>query len=472
MTNHAWGLELVLLVSLLAGACGNEETGANVGAAGSTLSTTSSTSSMPTGGHGGELGGGGSAGAAGGSGGAAGGSGGPSAHVTVLVYRFDGSPAADEPVVVNDATGAIVATTQTGADGTAQAEVPAGGLVALYPTGQYESHTMQAVVDPPDGSTIHLIAWGGSPFTIPASTTFHVTATGYPAETATLEMRDCMAVTTTPVTGAVTEADVQDANCLYPSNTVLVIARDAAQSALTWGVADGVPESPGNVVPLSITVADPAFMTFSETIAPIDPNASDARAWLTGGGGAAPVYMLTMAAAPPAPTESWSSTFPDGGFGFQLEEMVTYDEGASARHAHRLQYGMPLPPSSTFDPTTLAPVYLDPVDVSDPLHPVVTWSVDPGSSGDAVKVTFGRGNVSLRYEITSAAGGPSSLRLPDVPASLPDYSPTSHPPLDWGDGRVEFVDQAGEDGWPGFYLFTDFWVGPGTALVSSEGYIP
>jgi hypothetical protein len=45
-------------------------------------------------------------------------------------------------------------------------------------------------------------------------------------------------------------------------------------------------------------------------------------------------------------------------------------------------------------------------------------------------------------------------------------------PIVWGGSRVELVDQVGQDGWPWYYVFTDFWYGPGVAMVTSEGYIP
>lgn len=426
-----------------------------------------------TGGSGGSAGGPGGMAGSGGSG-ASGGSG-PVAQVTVFAYRSDLEPDPGMLVAANDASGAVVATAWTGADGTADIAVPIGGLVAMYPPEQDHARFMQGIIDPPDGSTISFFSYADYP-PLPQETQYAVTATGYPGSTATLEVRTCWTRTTEAADpGGTTNILADDDNCsqswFTDQNTVLVIAYDAGDQPLAWGRAD-VNANPGNVVPVSIQVDQPSFVTFTNTIAPIVPEAGGVSLLLSSSGEHPPYFQIWDSITSPSASEAWSLTVPDTPIPFTSWERVTIDDGVHRRTFQRSRLYDTLPGSSTFDPTTLAPVYLDPIDASDPEHPVLSWTVGPGATGDAL---------SLHMGIHVAGGmpnftlyGPTDLappfRLPDIPSETPHFAlDVPHDPPDEWSGGVGCADQDNATAWEQFYLFTDPLSGFYEEMVTSSG---
>jgi hypothetical protein len=466
--------------ALAATGCGSDPatpasggSGTSVGVGGSTtvsssIATSASTSIASSSSS---AGGGGGAGGSGGIGGNGGGISGPHTQVTANVIRADGSPAASEPIVVNDMTGAIVSVTQTAMDGKAQVDVPLGGMIAVYPNQKDEKATMQGVVDPPDGSTVYFFADSNPNENYP-KTTFHVTASGYPAATVSLQLSDCDTGQSAPVSAGTTIADIDDDDCIGAmTNRVLVVAYDATNTAIAWGEAKDLEESPGNTVPVAITIDQVAFRTFTETITPIGPTATNAGFWIFGAGDEATPFDDMQSVMPPASSESWSFVLPDTEFGMWSNEYVAYQEGAFTRAAGRQQIYANLPPTATLDPTTLAPLNLDAVNLMDPAHPILTWAVGAGPQGDAIFIDLiANGGSDANYWI-SLPSGVTSFRLPDIPAALAMYSPVNATPTTW-DATVDLMDQQGEDGWPGYYVFSSVSPAIGTVIVSSAGSTP
>ena len=485
MLVRSFGLSAALVLV----ACGSQPSdapassaGATAGAGGgsSTLSSSSGSSSSSgaggAGGTSGSGGGGGAGGAGGGSGGAGGGILGPHSHVTVSVINEDATAGASEPIVVNDASGAIVSMTQTALDGKVGVDVPIGGMVAVYPSQSGDEHHMQAVVDPPDGSTVHFLSYGGKPKANDPKTTFHVTTTGYPAATTTLAIRDCNDGVDVPVSpGGTTLVDITDAGCFgAPKNRIMVVASDASKAAIAWGVASDLPESPGNVVPVAISVDQLAFKTFTDTIAPIDASATGATLWMTVAD-SEPIELWTMQSnMAPSPSASWSFTLPDFPLGMWVAESVAFQVGAHVHAAGRQQIYPSLPASTIFNPTALATLDLDPLDLSDPLHPRLTWTAGAGPVGDALFVSiYAGGGKDAIFDVTAPSGGAALFRLPDVPAALLDYSPAvmmNNTPTTWKAG-VSFMDQLGQS-WPGYFIFKGVTPGIGDVVTSSTGGLP
>ena len=159
--------------------------------------------------------------------------------------------------------------------------------------------------------------------------------------------------------------------------------------------------------------------------------------------------------AAPGSSASWSYVFPDAGLAFSVTEYVFSQDGKYQHGAKRNRLYSSLPLSTTFDPTTLATIDLELVDITDPSHPVMTWSSGPGPRGDYLEVVFVKAGQSQNYHFYMPVDAASPVRIPDVPPSLPQYAPTYttiNQPVSWY-GYIYFVDQEGESGWAGTSLF-------------------
>lgn len=394
-----------------------------------------------------------------------------SGDITVYVVALTGLPEIGAQVVVNDASGAIVLTTVTGPDGKAHVDVPPGGLVAHYPYGPKHQKSMQAVVDPPSGSTITLFSYGKSTPQV-ETTTFHVTMSGYPQATAKLVLLDCAsAVTVQPQPGGVTTADVDDAQCLSPTNRILATAYDGANQPIAWGVVDDVAASPGGVADVAVSLDQSVFQTFVDTIAPLDATVTNVGIWMLSRG-VQPYFFYMSGAVLPAASASFTFTTPATPIGFMVWENVGYQIAGLQYYAGRTRTYASLPAAVTFDPTTLARVDVSPIDLTDPVHPVFTWSVGPGPIGDIVSV--GMTGYDADYQITMAAGSATSFRMPDVPAALPEYQPDYNRgglPYTWH-GAVAIADQEDAAAWEEYNLFQGGIFAPAASTVSSSGSLP
>lgn len=374
----------------------------------------------------------------------------PHAHVTAYVQFAPGHPAPDEPIVVNDASGAIVSTTTTGSDGKVEVDVPQGGLVAAYPLST--ALGMQAVVDPPDGSTITF----QDPKTFsPAETTFHVTATGYPPSTKRISLLTCgyqQDVVADP--SGTTTADIKDDKPFCPGlgqYRVIVFARDASWNPIAWGQAKDIAESPGDTVPVAVNVDQTSFVTTTQAIQNIDASATSANAYSTHAG-PEPVEFTGCCTGGetmmPGASVSWPYPVADVGLQIIAVESVDYQEPGYQRNVSRSDL-VTIPASVTLDATALAAAHPAPVDVSNPKHPQATWSAGPGSQGIATQVFL------LGYQpfiITFASGTRTSVHIPDVPCSISNYQLPPDDSIGWK-LTVTFLDETGATSWADYSMF-------------------
>jgi hypothetical protein len=251
---------------------------------------------------------------------------------------------------------------------------------------------------------------------------------------------------------------------------VLVIARDAAQAPLAWGRVD-VLANPGGVVPVSVVVDQPDFLTFTDTIAPLPDTVTGAGLWLLSAGPNPPLYQLIDNLTAPGPSASWSLTIPTTPIQFLSLEMVSIDDGGYPRQAQRTRLVDALPPSATFDPTLLAPVLVDAPDTTDPIHPETSWTVGAGLTGEIQLVglypKLAKGNPA--FLVFAPAGSSTTFRLPDVPPGLPhfDLAGPNGPPTGWN-ASIGYVDDEAATDWASVYLFQGLPVGP-SSRVSTSG---
>ena len=75
----------------------------------------------------------------------------------------------------------------------------------------------------------------------------------------------------------------------------------------------------------------------------------------------------------------------------------------------------------------MAPLSVNPLDVADPVHPALTWSVAGGERGDqgTLTMSWGSGVVVVTYEAVFAPDHTTSFRVPDIPPELSSYAPSA-----------------------------------------------
>jgi hypothetical protein len=414
------------------GASGGSHAG-NGSSSGVTSSSASVGGSSASTASGGASGGGGAGGQGGGGGALVG------AEVGVIAWEVRSQAAVGGvPIVVNDASGVVVTVTQSDATAPVPVTVPSGGLVSIYPDGALYALDMRGVVDPPDGSTVTLHV-AAQPVAV-ATTTYELTLTGYPPAASELRVHLCSAAkNVVPDPSGKTTVSVSDQSCSAPAiNTFVVIAADASDQQLAWGAVKDIASNPGGTVPVSIAVDQLAFKTFTMTIAPIVATATKATTWIAALG---PPLQFTGNDSPPASTASWSYTSPDTDLPYFVLSGVGIQDGAIYRTSSHQRVYASLPSSATFDPGSLAPITESPIDDSDPLHPVISWTIGAGIVGDAVSVgLFPSAGSDFHVLLPPTA---TAFRLPDVPASLPDYQP---PFASWSGGATH-VDRESASGW-------------------------
>jgi hypothetical protein len=300
---------------------------------------------------------------------------------------------------------------------------------------------MQAVVDPPDGSTLMFLSYLPPPEV--DVTTFQITATGYAPNVASISLYGCDNGDVINVVGATTSDSFQ-AQCTGATNTILALGYDATMNLQSWGVVKNVAASPGQSVPVAVAMDQTNLQVFTQTISPIPAGAPVASASFAFQGFQ---YQGGNQIMSPSGTASMSFTLPAlNGLPFYTTESVTLQEGAFIQGIARYQVLTAVPATLAFDPTALAVVTPDPVDASDNAHPKVHWSAGAGSQGQCVNLILSGG---ASYEIFLPAGS-TSFRLPDVPASSTTYKPadTSKWSL-----LVELTAQDGVADWSQSFIF-------------------
>lgn len=348
--------------------------------------------------------------------------------MTVFVEGAPKMGVAEEPIVVNDATGAIVSATKTGSDGKVDVDVPEGGLVAVYLLNNGPG--MQAVVDPPDGITLRFPDPPPIPPTQLPPTTFHVSVTGYPPDTTTLFFLGCGdSNPVTPDPSGTTTVDVTNQGCIGKGKyRVLAIADDNHEpSPLSWGQAQDLYEAPGSTIPVSITLDQTSFVPMTVSFDHVVPSAG-AFVDLTMGDTEQLNLPFDYGETPDPNT--WAFELPDVGLDVAAFGSVSTLEDGSQRWVQFYEE-LPMPANITFNAAAIASVDIDSIDVSDPSHPVITWSAGKGPQGVATTLTITDSVGLLGYTFTFASNTRTSFRVPDVPCWLPAFEPTANKSYNW-----------------------------------------
>jgi hypothetical protein len=312
----------------------------------------------------------------------------------------------------------------TDAAGNADATVPTGGSISAFHAEDL-SFQIQTVVAPPDGGALVFEFYVAAPPPSELPTTYSIYPNSYPAGTTTLELRGpCTAVTTAPGSKF---PDVDNETCTGSPQDFLMVARSSTNAMLGSGTLLDAPTNPGGILDFSVSVNDTTLSSITSTIADIPASASLAQV-----GGSVGVGNLSMHvfATDTNPSTTFMSTLqvpaiPNFLFGW-VQGVFAGDNfvGSSVtRHSSSTQ----LPSSSSFSAGSFTWLSVNPLDVRDPVHPLVTWSSSDEPTADVLKVEFGwQGGTST---VTIVARLPphsaTSLRLPDIPDELSGFRPVA-----------------------------------------------
>jgi hypothetical protein len=386
------------------------------------------------GGAGGQ-GGGGTAGGGGhvdaGDGGTAGGG----DDATTLIFRDTaGGPASGIKVVVNDEFGAVVLVTETGSDGRAEVPAPPAGSVSVFSTVETALH-VHTIVDPPPSLTIPVIIERPAG-AMPETTQYQVVIVAEPPGT------DRVYVWSTCDT-AWSDMLVDNAQCLdAPTIDFLAVAYDAEENAIGWGILeDQATGSGGDPIFVPLDVTQTAFHTLDAAITGTLPATSYAGVTVSADFSVEAMLTLPSPIAPP-PLTAMLRVPAVPGMGYRVHEFAWSwpDASGPLSQIERERHHAVVPASSTFAVSSMAPLTVNPLDLTDPVHPELTWSVAGGERGDQGTLTliWGSGIVTVTYEAVFAPDRTTRFRVPDIPAELSSYAPS--PTTTFGEGISVWYD--------------------------------
>ena len=366
-------------------------------------------------------GGGGSTSGAGGGGGG-GGAGPVDLHHEVTVSDDYGQPFEGLPLVVNDVDGKVVSTTVTASDGKAVVEVPLDGSLAAFSDDGIEM-AIQAVYRPPPGAPVVLQVHRALPRGMePTTYTFFVD--DYPPSTATVGVVASCMNSSVPVGEPL---EVSNELCAYlEAPAFLFLARDAAHTVIGWTVRDDIGTSPGLHLTLGVTATstDTAASHLSTVAAPASATLGSASLAVSAGlasfqdGGGAPFdgrgAFTKDAVVPAIPGAVYLTT-----------QATHFSAPPSNELVFRYESGDTAPGDPELDASQAMRVTTEPVDATDPLHPVLSCQVS--GEGELDSVTFSSnwasGDRFVRYDVLVPPDG-RSTRLPDIPDDLAQFRPT------------------------------------------------
>lgn len=447
---------LVMVISATALGCGGGAAAEGSGGAGGGSSGTTTTSSTNgTGGTGGTMS--------------------PESSITVSTTDQHQAPVPNVPIVVIDAAGVVVLVTQSGPDGTVPVAVPLGGSVAAF--ASYNLYfDVQAVVDPPDQGTVRFTIRTAEPASPapPEKTTFHVTLAQIPQGTQELDVYSCWKYERTfPPKYDLT---IDNESCTQQdTSTFLAVALGAQSNVLAWGIALEQANNPGGGADVQIALAHTDIDQFSGAISDIPGAATGAQVDISADVDSMSPSYFRAYGVENAPDSTYGAQllFPSGVFkSFKVTDYVTINGGTgsgSSSDVTRQRVYAKLPNTASFDVASIALVSMNPLDVSEPLHPQATWSVGAGPRGDygTVYMQWGGGTAWTTYRATFPPDHATSFRVPDIPPELSSFAPTKT--STFGYTTVEYTDDERTNGYAESAIFHDVPLMDGLGSVVSSG---
>lgn len=387
---------------------------------------------------GGDGGSGGAGGGGSGSGnGGAGGSGGATAAcgetgVEVRSYSTN-AQLANVPVVVTDATGAVIATQNSDDQGRACVKVPADGAVSALGTDA-DSSRIYTVVAPPEGATVLLRALGNDPIP-PELTTYTMQVHALAGATSARIDTNCGTALEHAITPGNETFPAEIKGCPGPPGStpedILVYALGSDGAMLGWVAVLDAKRNPGATVDLGeLTVDKTDTLSTTLTLTDVKPElgtpllhamGADSRIVIDAQASAA-TGMATLS-VPAVEGLPWAYLLGSQG---SLEGPTA--DGKMFRVTQSFQHltrSVDWLPSVNASAASLAHPQQVKSKLDDPTHPELTWSWSSGTPGDVTHVSMTVVKGAARWSLDAVVPPDrTSLRFPDVP----DMFATTHRP--------------------------------------------
>jgi hypothetical protein len=330
------------------------------------------------------------------------------------------------PVVVNDAAGTVVLVTQSGAGGTVPVTVPPGGSVSIFASYGL-NFDVQAIVAPPDGATVRFTVPTIESKPPPDKTTFHVALTQVPSSAVSIDVYSCERQATAYVSNL--NVTMDNAGCTnHSASSFIAIASDINVNPIAWGTALDQPNNPGGIANVQIALDHADFDVIADMITDIPPETTDARVEVVGDLNAtSPAQLQVSVDQVSGSTLSASLLLSSGIFkDYEVGESIDINGTNAGSSIARWRTYRTAPKSTDFSSLSMALVAVDPLDITDPVHPLATWSVGAGTRGDygTVYIHWVGGTASYGYSATFPPDHVTSFRIPDIPPELSSFAPT------------------------------------------------
>jgi hypothetical protein len=346
-------------------------------------------------------------------------------------------------VATHDASGAIVAVDTTGVDGLAAVEVPEGGSASAYVPRESleEAHRIVTFFDPPAGAVLH-VPWYGPPAAPSglAPTTYKLVAQGSPVGSTTWSFwSSCQSVIGSVKTSAV----VTNGGCeALLAQDFLVAAYAADGTLLAWGKA-GAPVSPGLVYDVVVPVSQTDLSVLEWKLEDLPVGSTDASIQVVGT--ARPSDRFALALASPGSTFLGSAALANLPLGRQVTlsaKVASFWNGEAFFAFSQWSSGLPATVSISAD--VLARVATIDLDAPDLARPILHWTMDPGSRGDAgvVFLPWTLGDVWFEWFAHFPSDHAPAVQLPETPTEALGFSPSGL--VDYQ--RIDLVYEAREPG--------------------------
>jgi hypothetical protein len=359
-----------------------------------------------------------------------GGAGGAMADDThqITVVDHHGQPVADVPIVVNDAEGAIVSTAKTDASGSADATIPDGGSVSAFWTYGLNFY-IDAIHAPPPGApiTFGIFVAEREPPPVDAPTTYSIYPY-YPAGTKSLSLStNCASANTYPDSKypqidneSCTDDDTQD---------FIFTAHDASYNLIGWATWLDAPTNPGGIVDTSVSVTqtDTINVDMALTDLPSQVTRATVTVFMTFHNAH---YQQSANAIPPSSsTHEAAFQLPAlGGAQYAWSFFASvgdYSTAGAELHHHASSSQPPATASLSADSFTW--LSANALDLSDPEHPIATWtsSKTPTADYTNVQMSWGGGTSYVLVDALLPPHSATKMRLPDIPDELSSYRPVA-----------------------------------------------
>lgn len=331
---------------------------------------------------------------------------------------------ADVMVVVHDAIGEPVYTTQTDSAGQAHLDFPADGSVSVYASSYdpYESHGVNTYMTPPDGSVIRVRGPGGTAPPIGIPTTYKVVAQGFPAGTTNFTFQGhCDSQNSNDSYTTLTNAKCTD----LPTEEFLVTAKDQNGKVLAWGQASAF-TSPGTTLDLVVFVSNTNFHTVTGTLTNLPASTEYASLYID-----AVVqphdsfYKTVMGVFPSFSMTGDVAALPID----RIVTLLARPENAALYETYfssSERYGMP-PNTFAASLNDIANITASSIDTSDPTRPTITWSTDGGPSPDRglISLYWTLGTVYFNWVAVFPGTHPTTVTFPRPSLEAQGYAPSN-----------------------------------------------